>query len=104
VKRWPFSSLSAHDNEENRLAPNAPPKLAFSYYSVHSLLFRKLGRCKPLAATNIEDAVELISYAQICAPIVEVRFGGRDCSVCGLLEKESTAHLQLYRLSYSSEP
>ena len=43
-----------------------------------------------LAATNVKDALELIAYAQICAAIVDVRLGDRDCSkVCTSLTKRS---------------
>ena len=43
-----------------------------------------------LAATTIRDALELISYAQICAAIVDVDLGGDDCSsICRALAKRS---------------
>jgi CheY-like chemotaxis protein len=43
-----------------------------------------------LAATTINEALELIAYAQICAAIVDVNLGGRDCSsVCTALAKRS---------------
>jgi CheY-like chemotaxis protein len=43
-----------------------------------------------LAATTIEEALELIAYAQICAAIVDVNLGGQDCSsVCDALAKRS---------------
>jgi len=42
------------------------------------------------AATNIEEALELIEYAQICAAIVDVKLGGDDCSsVCAALSRRS---------------
>jgi CheY-like chemotaxis protein len=43
-----------------------------------------------LTATNVKDAVELISSAQICAAIVDVNLNGDDCSsVCAALAKRS---------------
>jgi response regulator RpfG family c-di-GMP phosphodiesterase len=43
-----------------------------------------------LAATSIKEALQLISYTQICAAILDVKLGGRDCSsVCAALTKRS---------------
>ena len=54
-----------------------------------------------LAATNIQDALDLISYARICAAIVDVDLGGRDCSsVCSALAKRSIPFM--FYTGYSS--
>jgi DNA-binding NtrC family response regulator len=50
----------------------------------------RLAGASILAATNIKDALELIAYARICAAIVDVNLGGRDCSsICTALSKRS---------------
>jgi CheY-like chemotaxis protein len=56
-----------------------------------------------LAATTIEDALELIAYAQICAAIVDVNLGGQDCSsVCHALTKRSIPFI--FYTGYSEAP
>jgi CheY-like chemotaxis protein len=43
-----------------------------------------------LAATTIQEALELIAYAKICAAVVDINLGGDDCSsVCAALAKRS---------------
>jgi DNA-binding response OmpR family regulator len=43
-----------------------------------------------LAATTIQEALELIAYTTICAAVVDINLGGDDCSsVCAALAKRS---------------
>jgi CheY-like chemotaxis protein len=54
-----------------------------------------------LAATTVNEALELIAYAQICAAIVDVSLGGDDCSsVCAALAKRSIPFM--FYTGYSS--
>lgn len=54
-------------------------------------------------ATNIQDALELIAYARICAAIVDVKLGGDDCSsICAALTKRSIPFM--FYTGYSTAP
>jgi len=56
-----------------------------------------------LAATTVNEALELIAYAQICAAIVDVSLGGDDCSsVCAALAKRSIPFM--FYTGYSEAP
>jgi len=56
-----------------------------------------------LAVTTIEDALELIAYAKICAAIVDVKLGGHDSSsVCDALAKRSIPFM--FYTGYSNAP
>ena len=56
-----------------------------------------------LAATNIKDAVDLISNAQICAAIVDINLNGHDCSsVCAALAKRSIPFM--FYTGYTADP
>lgn len=56
-----------------------------------------------IAATTIKEALHLITYAQICAAIVDVNLGGEDCSRVGAALAGRSIPFMFYT-GYSTAP